>query len=47
MNAKYLVADNNTQRQIVEHVCEVMPDIGTPILSSALCVETIRLCDAS
>ena len=47
MNAEYLVADHNTQRQIVEHVCEIMPDIGTPIFSCALSVETIRLCNTS
>ena len=41
MNAKDLVADDNTQRQVVEHVGEVMPDIGAAILASALGVEAI------
>ena len=47
MNAKDLVADDNAQSQEVEHVREVMPDVGAAIFACAFRVEAVRLCDAS
>lgn len=47
MNAEDLIAYDDTQRQVVEHVGEVMPDVGTSIFPSAFSVEAVRLCDAS
>lgn len=43
VNAKYLVVDHNTQREKVEHVCEVVPDIGVTVFSLALGVEAVGL----
>ena len=47
MDTEYLVIDNNTQGQEVEHIGEVMPDIGVAVLAGALCIKTIGLRNAS
>ena len=47
MDAEYLVVDDHTKREEVEHVCEVVPHIGISIFSSTFSVETVRLSDAS
>lgn len=38
-----LVIYNNAQSKKIEHVGEVVPDIGVAVFSSALGVETVRL----
>ena len=43
MNAKDLVVDHAGQRQVVEHVGEVVPDRCVAVLSRALGVEAVRL----
>jgi hypothetical protein len=45
--AEYLVIYHHTQGEEVEHVCEVVPDVGVAIFPSALRVEPVRLCNAS
>ena len=47
MYAEDLVVDDYTQGKEVEHVREIMPDISIAILSSAFCVEPIRLSNAA
>lgn len=38
-----LVIYNNTQSKKIEHVSEIVPDIGVTVFSSAFGVETVRL----
>lgn len=40
-----LVIYNNTQSKKIEHVGEIVPDIGVAVFSSAFGVETVRLRD--
>ena len=47
MYAKNLVVDDHAQRQEIEHVCKVMPDIRIAVLAGAFCVEAIGLGDAT
>lgn len=47
MHTEYLVIDHYTEGEEVEHVCEVVPDIGISVLASALGVETVRLRDTA
>ena len=45
--AEDLIVDDAAQREIVEHVRKVMPDRRIAILSRALGVEAVGLCDTS
>lgn len=45
MNAEYLIIDDHTEGEKVEHICKVVPDIGIPIFTCAFCIEAIRLCN--
>ena len=47
MNGKYLIINNSTDRQVVEHVSEVLPHLGVAILALTFCVEPIYLCNLS
>lgn len=47
MYTEYLIINHDTQCQKVEHVGEVMPDIGITVFARALGVETVRLGDAA
>lgn len=44
VDAEDLVVDHHAQREEVEHVREVVPDIGVAVFARALCVEPVRLC---
>lgn len=46
MNAKDLIVDHHAQGEKIEHVGEIVPNIGIAILSCALRVEAIGLGDA-
>ena len=41
MHAKDLVIDDHTQRQEVEHVCEVVPHVGIAVLPGALGIKAV------
>lgn len=41
------VIDYYTQREVVKHVGEVVPDIGVAVFAGTLGVETVGLCDAA
>lgn len=43
--ASYLSIDQRSERQVVKQVCEVLPDVGVPVLPQALIVEAIDLRD--
>lgn len=47
MDAEDLVVDNDAKSEKIEHIGEIMPDVCIAILSGALGVEAIRLCDTS
>ena len=47
VDTKDLVIYDNTQRQEVEHIGKVMPDVGIPIFSRTLGIEAVRLCYTS
>jgi len=47
MNAEYLIIDDDTECQKIEHICEIMPDIGVAIFPRTFGVETVRLCNAA
>ena len=38
-----LVVDQGGERQVIEKVCKVLPDVGIAILSEALVVEALHL----
>ena len=43
MKAENLILDNSCQRQIVEELCELFPDISVAIFSQTLIIEAIPL----
>lgn len=43
VDAEYLVVDDDGERQEVEHVREVVPDVGVAVFARALGVEAIGL----
>ena len=43
---KNLVVDDHTEGKKVEHVGEIVPDVGVAVLAIALGIETVRLGDA-
>jgi hypothetical protein len=45
VQAEDLVVNQGGEREVVEEVCEVLPDIGVAVLSEALVVEAVNLCD--
>lgn len=45
MQTKDLVFDECSQREVVEHVSEQLPDAGVPILPQAFVIEAIHLSD--
>ena len=47
MNAENLVVDDTREREVVEHVGEVVPHGSVAIFSAAFRVEAIRLRDAA
>jgi hypothetical protein len=47
VDAEDLVINDDTQRQKVKHICEVMPYVGITVLARALSVESIGLGDAT
>lgn len=47
MHTEDLVVDHNAEGEEVEHVGEVVPDVGVSVLPRALSVEPIRLGDTT
>lgn len=47
VDAEYLVVDDHAQREIIEHVGEMVPNAGIPIFPRALGIEAIRLSDSA
>ena len=47
MDAKDLVVNNSSQRQIIENFCAIAPYIHRAVLSETFIVETVDLCDLS
>ena len=47
MDAEYLVVDDHAQRKKIEHVGEVVPDIGIAVFSCTLRVKSVRLSNAA
>lgn len=47
MEAEDGVLNNSSEWEVVEKLSELFPDIGISILTQALVVETIHLCDLS
>lgn len=47
MYTEYLVVDDHAQREIVEHICKVVPNIGISVFPSTLGVEAIGLSNAA
>jgi hypothetical protein len=45
VQAEDLVVNQGGEREVVEEVCEVLPDVGVAVLSEALVVEAVDLCD--
>lgn len=43
VQAEYLVVDKGSEREVVEQVCEELPDIGVAVFAQALIVEAIYL----
>jgi len=43
MYAEYLVVNDNAEGEVVEHVGEVVPDIGVAVFARAFCVEAVGL----
>jgi len=41
MNAEYLVVDDDTQGEKVEHVRKIVPYVGRPVLPGTFCVKSI------
>jgi hypothetical protein len=42
-----LIVNQCSQRQVVEQICEVLPDIGVAVLAETLVVEAVHLGDLS
>jgi hypothetical protein len=40
-----LVVDESGEREVVEEVCKVLPNVGVAVLAQALVVEAVDLCD--
>jgi hypothetical protein len=47
VEAEDLVIDEGSKREVVEQVCEELPDVGIAIFAQALVVEAVHLCDLS
>lgn len=47
MNAEDLIVDHNAESEEIKHIGEIMPNVCVAVLSGALGVEAIRLCDTS
>lgn len=45
MDAEYLVVYDDAEGEEVEHVCEVVPDIGVAVFPGTFCVEAVGLGD--
>lgn len=43
MQAEYLVVDQRSQREVVEQISEVFPDVGVAVFSETFVVETVHL----
>ena len=43
MDTEYLVVDDHTQSEKVEHVCKIVPDIGVAVLAGTLGIKAVRL----
>lgn len=46
VHAKDLIVDYHAKREEVEHVCEIVPNVGIAVFSSAFGVEAVGLGDA-
>lgn len=46
VHAEYLIIDDHAKSEEVEHICEIVPDVGIAIFPSAFGVEAIGLGDA-
>ena len=44
MQAKELILHNCSHWEVVEHICEVLPDIRIPVLPHTFVIKPIRLC---
>lgn len=47
MDAEYLVVDHDGQGEEVEHIGEIVPDIGVAVFAVTFSVKAIGLCYAS
>lgn len=47
MDAEDLVVDDHAERQKIEHVGKVVPNVGVAVFSGAFCIEAVRLGHAS
>jgi len=47
VQAEDLVVDQGSEREVVEEVCEVFPDVGVAVFAEALVVEAVDLGDLS
>ena len=45
VQAEDVALNDGSEREVVEKTCEVLPDIGVSVLTQALVVESINLCD--
>jgi hypothetical protein len=43
MHAEDLVVDHNREREVVEHVCKVVPNVCVAVLARTLGVEAVAL----
>ena len=47
MDAEYLIVDDHAEREKIEHVCKVVPDIGIAVLTCAFRVKAVGLSNTS
>lgn len=45
MHGKYVFVDFGRQAQVIEYICAVSPDVQGAVLSQALIIESVDLCD--
>lgn len=45
MKTEDLVVDEGGKRQIIEKICEALPDVGIAILSKTFIIEAVNLCN--
>lgn len=47
MHAEYLVINDHAQRQVVKHVCKIVPYVGIAVFAGTLGIKSIGLCNAA